>query len=119
MSSTQSILTCLCKLSQPSFVSIAEGCACLVVGHGKTNLTSSPQISQALYIPNFPIYLLSINVITKALFSPSHSFFTIQDLQMRKRIGLTCETKRGLYELVPNHLLAGLSGLLSSTDIIL
>ena len=73
MSGTQSLLTRLSKLLQRSSIS-ADGHACPVVGRGKANPTSSPHLSQVLYIPNFPVNLLSINAITKVLFC-SISFF--------------------------------------------
>ena len=68
MSSTQSLHTRLSKLSQPSSISVADGHACLVVGHGEANPASSLWLSQVLYVLNFPVNLLSINVITKELF---------------------------------------------------
>ena len=96
-----------------------DGRACLVVGHGEANPTSSLQLSQVLYVPNFPINILSISAIIKTLFC-SVSFFpyhcTFEDLKMGKRIILGREIGRGLYELVLDHLPVGLSYLLSLTD---
>ena len=40
-SSTQCLLTRLSKLLQPSSISIVDGHAYLIMGHGKANLTSS------------------------------------------------------------------------------
>ena len=112
MSGTQSLLTNLSKLSHPFSVSIANGPGCPVMRHGEANPTSSLQLSQ------FLVNLLSINAIAKALFCsisffPYHCIF--HDLQMGKRISLGCETRRGLYELVPDRLPVGLSYLFSST----
>ena len=119
MSGTQSLLTRFSKLSRPCYISIADGHACPIVGHGEANPTSSLQLSQVLYVPNFLVNLLSISAITKALFC-SISFFpyhhTFQDLWTGKRIGLGHETARGLYGLLLDHLPVGLSCLLSSTN---
>ena len=115
----QSLLTRFSKLSRPCYISIADGHACPIVGHGEANPTSSLQLSQVLYVPNFLVNLLSISAITKALFC-SISFFpyhhTFQDLWTGKRIGLGHETARGLYGLLLDHLPVGLSCLLSSTN---
>ena len=112
MSSIQSQLTRLSKLSSHSSIFIADGRACPIVGHSEVNPTSSLKLSQVLYFPNFHVTLLFINAITKALFC-SISFFpyhcTFQDLQTGKRIGLGYETRYELYKLVPHHFPARLS----------
>ena len=68
MSGAHSLLSHLSKLLQPSSYCIVYGRACPIVGHGEVNPTSSLQLSQNLYVPNFPVNLLSINTITKKLF---------------------------------------------------
>ena len=89
MSSTQPLLTRLSKLSQPSSISIVDGCACSVVGHGEANLASSLQLSRVLCVPYFFVNLLSIIAITISLFAPSHYFLTIASFRI-------CGQGRGL-----------------------
>ena len=89
MSGTQSLLSHLSKLSQTSSISIVDSRTCHVVEHGEANPTSLLQLSQVLYVPNFPINLLSISAITKPYFTLSHSFLNIAHLRI-------CERGRGL-----------------------
>ena len=119
MSGTSSLLSRLSNLSTPQFVTIADGRACPVRGKGLATPTSSLPLSDVLYVPNFPVNLISISAITKTLFCsvsfyPYHCLF--QDLRMGARIGLGRETGRGIYELVPDLPSTGLRCLLSQSD---
>ena len=116
MSGTSSLLYRLSNLPTPQFVTIADGRACPVRGRGLATPTSSLPLSDVLYVPNFPVNLISISAITKTLFCsvsfyPYHCLF--QDLQTGARIGLGRETGRGIYELVPDLPPTGLRCLLS------
>ena len=84
-------------------VTIADGRPCPVQSRGTTRVTPSLSLHQILYVPGFPVNLLSISAITRALpctvtFFPFHSIF--QDLYTGRRIGLGRENGRGIYELV-------------------
>ena len=70
MSSTPSLLSRLYCLPNFTSFSITNGHSCHVVGKGKAKPTSSPTLFNALYVPNFPLHLLSICSITQALFFP-------------------------------------------------
>ena len=85
LSSTQSLLTRFSKLSQPSFVCIADGHACSVVGHGEANPTTSLSLSQVLYAPNSPSSSYLSTPSPKHYFASSHSFFTIAPFRICKR----------------------------------
>ena len=111
MSGTPSLLSRLSRLPNPESVSIADGRVCPVAGKGLATPTSSLPLSDVLYVPNFPVNLLSISAITKTLFCSVYFFpyhCTFQDLRTGKRIGLGRETGRGLYELVPDTPSTGL-----------
>ena len=80
MTGTSSLL--LSYLPTPSHppVTIADGRPCLVQGRGTTRVTPSLSLHQILYVPGFPINLLSISAITRALpctvtFFPFHCIF--------------------------------------------
>ena len=119
MSGTPSLLSRLSRLPNPDSVSIADGHVCPVAGKGLATPTSSLPLSDVLYVPNFPVNLLSISAITKTLFCSVYFFpyhCTFQDLRTGKRIGLGRETGRGLYELVPDTPSTGFRCLLSQRD---
>ena len=119
MSGTPSLLSRLSRLPNPDSVSIADGRVCPVAGKGLATPTSSLPLSDVLYVPNFPVNLLSISAITKTLFCSVYFFpyhCTFQDLRTGKRIGLGRETGRGLYELVPDTPSTGFRCLLSQGD---
>ena len=72
-------------------VHIADGRPCPVKGSSITRATFTLQLHNVLYVIGFPINLLSISAITKALncgvfFYPYHCLF--QDLRTGQRIGL-------------------------------
>ena len=74
-----------------------------MAGVGSIQASSHLPLDKVLYVPEFPINLLSISAIIKTLFYfvtffPYHCVF--QDLQIRKRIGLGREAGKGLYLLV-------------------
>ncbi|XP_078429368.1 uncharacterized protein LOC144701428 [Wolffia australiana] len=98
MSGTSSLLSQIASLPHPEMVTIADGRVCPVRGKGRSLPTPSLPLSDVLYVPNFPVNLLSISAITKSMFC-SVSFFpyhyTFQDLRTGKRIGLGRETGRG------------------------
>ena len=86
----------------------------LVQGRGTTRVTPSLSLHQILYVPDFPVNLLSISAITRALpctitFFPFHCIF--QDLYTGRRIGLGCENGRGIYELIVDEPSSGLQAL--------
>ena len=70
--------------STPS-VSIADGSLCSILGEGVIQTSSSLNIDNVLYVPNFHTNLLSFSKITKSL-NYSVTIFpyycTFQDLQM-------------------------------------
>lgn len=70
-------------------VKIANGSLTPISGTGSVVCTPNIKLSSVLHVPEFPINLLSISAITKALnykinFFPDHCIF--QDLQTGKRI---------------------------------
>lgn len=54
------------KFSKHSHVSIANSKGAKVLGKGKINLVSNKIESSALYVPSFPIQLLSVGKLTNA-----------------------------------------------------
>ena len=60
MSGTSSVLSWLHLLPNPKTIFIGDGPSCTITRKGVANPTSSLS-----YVPNFPINLLSISVITK------------------------------------------------------
>ena len=95
-------------------VRIANGRSCPVLGSGQSRATSSLPLQHVLYIPGFPVNLLSISAITKALhcgvfFFPHLCVF--QDLDTGRRIGLGRENGRGIYELVADSPSTGIQAL--------
>ncbi|XP_078435034.1 uncharacterized protein LOC144706034 [Wolffia australiana] len=103
-SGTSSLLSQIASLPHPETVTIADGRVCPVRGKGRSLPTPSLPLSDVLYVPNFPVNLLSISAITKS------------DLQTGKRIGLGRETGWGIYELVPDLPPTGFCCLLSQSD---
>ena len=95
-------------------VTIADGRPCPVQGRGTTRVTPSLSLHEILYVTGFPVNLLSISAITRALpctvtFFPFHCIF--QDLYTGQRIGLGCENGQGIYELVADEPSSGLQAL--------
>ena len=111
MTETSSLLSSYHPTPSHPPVTIADGRPCLVQGRGTTRVTPSLSLHQILYVPGFPVNLLSISAITRALlctviFFPFHCIF--QDLYTGQRIGLGCENGRGIYELVADEPSSGL-----------
>ena len=103
---TSSLLSAYHPTPSHSTVTIADGRPCLVQGRGSTHVTPSLSLHQILYVPRFPVNLLSISAITRALpctvtFFPFHCIF--QDLYTRRRIVLGRENGQGIYELVADE----------------
>jgi hypothetical protein len=87
---------------------MANGSLARVKGSGTVHLDTNFEFSCVLHIPGFPLNLLSISKITKALpFSVSfyHSLCIFQDLKTKRVIGMGHEVG-GLYylDLVPTSL---------------
>ena len=73
-----------------SHVSVANGKGASVLGKGKIEFLSTDIKSDALYVPSFPVKLLSVGKITRtlnclAIFSPHKMIF--QDITTKKKIG--------------------------------
>ncbi|XP_075077106.1 uncharacterized protein LOC142163859 [Nicotiana tabacum] len=71
-------------------VKIANGSLTAISGIGYVICTPNIKLSSVLHVPEFPVSLLSVSAITKALnckieFFPDHCIF--QDFQTEKRIG--------------------------------
>ena len=103
MTGTSSLLSSYHPTHSHPPVTIADGRPCPVQGRGTTRVTPSLSLHQILNVPGFPVNLLSISAITRALpctvtFFPFHCIF--QDLYTGRRIGLGRENGRGIYELV-------------------
>ena len=114
MTGTSSLLLSYHPTPSHSPVTIADSRPCPVQGHGTTRVTPSLSLHQILYVPGFPVNLLSISVITRALpytvtFFPFHCIF--QDLYTGWRIVLGRENGRGIYELVADEPSSGLQAL--------
>ncbi|KAI4353704.1 hypothetical protein L6164_002635 [Bauhinia variegata] len=78
------------KISTPSHVSVANGYGVPVIGSGKLKVFPNNVNSVALYVPSFPVQLLSVSKLTQALncraiFLPHMVLF--QDLVTKKTIG--------------------------------
>ena len=103
MTGTSSLISSYHPTPSHSPVTIADGRPCPVQGRCTTRVTPSLSLHRILYVPGFPINLLSISAITRALpctvtFFPFHCIF--QDLYTGRRIGLGRENWQGIYELV-------------------
>ena len=101
-------------------VTIADGRLCPVQGRGTTRVTPSLSLHQILYVHGFPINLLSISVITRALpctvtLFPFH--YIIQDLYIEQRIGLGRENGQDIYELVADRPSSGLQALFVTSTV--
>ena len=95
-------------------VTIVDGRLCPIQGRGTTRVTPSLSLHQILYVHGFPVNLLSISAITRALpctvtLFPFHYIF--QDLYIEQRIGLGRENGQDIYELVANRPSSGLQAL--------
>ena len=106
MTGTSSLLSSYYSTPSHPPVTIADGQPCLVQGRGTTRVTPSLSLHQILYVPGFPVNLLSISAITRALpcsvtFFPFHCIF--EDLYTGRRIGLGRENERVIYELVADE----------------
>ena len=77
------LFTRLSQLSDIRSVAIVDGCFCSIDGEWVVLVFSQLILEKVLYVPNFPVNLLSINAITKQLFCCG-TFFpfycTFQDL---------------------------------------
>ena len=116
MTRTPSIFTSYHPDSSIPNVHSADGHPCLVHGSSTSRATTTLPLHNVLYVPGFPTNLLSISAITKALkygvfFYPYH--FIFQDLSTGQRIGLSCENRCSLYELVADSPSVGLRALFS------
>ena len=114
MTGTSSLLSSYHPTPSHPPVTIANGRPCPVQGHGTTRITPSLSLHQILYVPGFPVNLLSISAITRALpctvtFFPFH--YILQDLYTGQRIGLGHENGRDIYELVADEPSSGLQAL--------
>lgn len=74
----------------PSFVSVANGKGALVKGKGKIKLVSDTLKSDVLYVPSFPLQLLSVHKLASSfncevIFTPYKVIF--QDLVTKETIG--------------------------------
>ena len=125
-SETSSHMTGSCDLYSRLFqlpsirsVFIADGRTCRVSGQSTIRATSQLTLDKVLYVPEFPVNLLSISSITKHLncfvtFFPFHC--TFQDLQTGKRIGLGHDKGQGVYLLIKDEIPRGLASLTSTAD---
>ena len=68
MLGTRDLFISLKHLPNIFSVSIADGRLCQVAGEGVVHASSRLQLDNILYVPNFPVNLLSISAITKTLF---------------------------------------------------
>ena len=103
MSGTRNLFTRLSNLSDIKSISIANGHHCSVSREGVVHAFSQITLEKVIYVPYFPVNLLSIRAITRQLYRsvilfPYHC--TLQDLQTERRIGLGREHGRGVYMLV-------------------
>ena len=119
MSSTKSLLTSLSQLSDIRSVAIANGRACPVSSERAVQASSQLSLEHVLFVPEFPVNLLSINDITKQLrcfvtFFPFHC--TFQDLQTERMIGLGRERGNGVYQLVSDDIPRGLAFMASTSE---
>ena len=85
MTGTSSLLSSYHPTPSHPPVTIADGWPCPVQGGGTTRVIPSLSLCQILYVPSFPVNLLSISAIARALpctftFFPFHCIF--QDLYM-------------------------------------
>ena len=98
MTGTSSLLSSYHPTPSHPPITIADGRPCPLQGRGTTRVTPSLSLHQILYVPGFPVNLLSISAITRALpctvtFFPFHCIF--HDLYTGRRIGLGRENGRG------------------------
>ena len=94
MIGTSSLLSSYRPTPSHPLVTIDKGRPCLVQGCDTTRVTNSLSLHQILYVPHFPMNLLSISAITRALpytITLFLSHYVFQDLYIRGRIGLDCE----------------------------
>ena len=113
MTGTSSLLSSYHPTPSHPPITIADG-ICPVQGRGTTHVTPSLSLHQIIYVPGFPINLLSISAITCALpctvtFFPFYCIF--HDLYTGQRIGLGRENGQGIYELVADEPSSGLQAL--------
>ena len=119
MSCTKSLFTNLSHLSDIRSVAIADGRSCPVSGEGVVQASSQLPLERVLFVPEFPVNLLSISAITKQLrysitFFPFHC--TFQDLQTGRKIGLDRERGNGVYQLVSDDIPRGLASVASTSE---
>ena len=65
MSGTWSLFTQLSQLSDVRFVAIADGRSCSISSEGVVQASSHKSLDKVLFVPEFPVNLLSISAITK------------------------------------------------------
>ena len=91
-----------------------------VSGEGVVQVSSQLSLENVLFVPDFPVNLLSISAITKQLhcyvtFFPFHC--TFQDLlQTGRRIGLDPERGNGVYLLVSDDIPLELASVASTSE---
>ena len=122
MLGTRNLFTCLSSLLDIETVSIANGHHCFVSGQGVVDASSQITLEKVLYVPDFPVNLLSISAITRqlycsAIFFPYHC--TFQDLRTGRRIGFGREQGRGVYLLVQDDISSGLASVATTTESLL
>ena len=113
------MFTCLSQLSDIRSIAIADGQTCPVSGEGVVEDSSQLSLKNVLFVPEFPVNLLSNSAITKQLrccvtFFPFHC--TFQDLQTERRIGLGRERGNGVYLLVRDDIPQGLVSVASTSE---
>ena len=117
-SGARDLFTCLLNLSNIHSVAITDGHPCSISDKGVVQVTSQITLDKVLFVPDFPVNLLSINAITKLLcyatFFPFHC--TFQDLQTEKRIDLSRERGQGVYTSVSDEIPRGLALLASTSE---
>jgi hypothetical protein len=101
MTGNSGLLSNLEHPSNPPNVTLADGSTTNVSGFGTANLNSSLSLYPVLYVPKFPLSLMSVSKLTKLLhcaatFLPTHC--TFQYLMMGRKIGGGYEAN-GLYYL--------------------
>ena len=119
MTDSRELYSHISQLPDIRSVSIADGRTCRVSGQDTIRATSQLTLDKVLYVPEFPVNLLSISSNTKHL-NCFVTFFlfhcTFQDLQTRKRICLGRENGQGFYLLVKDEIPRGLASLASTVE---
>ena len=114
MTRTSSLLSSYHSTPSHPPITFVDGRPCMVQGYGISRVTKSLSLHQLFYVPDFPVNLLSISVIT-CTFPCTVTFFLsfhFPDLYTGLRIGLGHEKRQGIYELVFYEPSSGLRALL-------